>query len=45
MTHDSDKLLEQLRRHATDAPDRVAVREIATGRMMTYAEFRQAVSG
>ena len=33
----STELLERLRRRATDAPDRVAVREVAGGRTITYA--------
>ena len=42
MINNSHQLLDQLRRHATDAADVVAVREIATGRTITYAELHHA---
>jgi acyl-CoA synthetase (AMP-forming)/AMP-acid ligase II len=38
------KLLDQLRRHAADAPERIAVREIATGRAITYAQLHDAAT-
>ena len=44
MTNDADKLLDRLRRHATDAPGRAAVREIATGRIITYAQLHDAAT-
>jgi acyl-CoA synthetase (AMP-forming)/AMP-acid ligase II len=37
------EILARLRRHATDSPDRLAVREIATGRAMTWRELDAAV--
>lgn len=36
-------LLERLHQHARDAADRVAVREVGSGRTITFAELRDAV--
>jgi acyl-CoA synthetase (AMP-forming)/AMP-acid ligase II len=36
------QLLDRLDRHAADAPDRLALREIASGRMMTYRQLADA---
>jgi acyl-CoA synthetase (AMP-forming)/AMP-acid ligase II len=44
MTTTAGKLLDQLRRHATDASERIAVREIATGRTLTYAQLHDAAT-
>jgi acyl-CoA synthetase (AMP-forming)/AMP-acid ligase II len=44
MTPRQGKLLDQLRRHATDAPDRIAVREIASGRQLTYAQLHDSAT-
>ena len=43
MNHEPMELLARLRRHATDSPDRLALREIATGRAMTWRELDAAV--
>jgi acyl-CoA synthetase (AMP-forming)/AMP-acid ligase II len=37
------QLLDRLTRHAMDHPDRLALREIATGRTMTYRQLADAV--
>ena len=42
MTNENDNLLGRLRRHATDAGERIAVCEIATRRTITYAQLHQA---
>src|SRR5687768_2932519 len=36
------ELIERLNRHALDRPNKAAVREIATGRVMTYRELAEA---
>ena len=42
MTDTPIQLLERLDRHAADAPDRIALREIASGRMLTYGALTAA---
>ena len=44
MTAATSKLLDQLHRHTIDAPDRTAVREIASDRRLTYAQLQDAVT-
>ena len=44
MTSTPTKLLDQLARHATDAGGRVAVREIASDRTLTYAQLYDAAT-
>jgi acyl-CoA synthetase (AMP-forming)/AMP-acid ligase II len=43
MSREPIELLQRLRRHATDMPNRIALREIATGRTMTWPELDCAV--
>ena len=43
MSDESIELLARLRRRAADAPDCLAVREVATGRALTYAALAAAV--
>lgn len=43
MNREPIELLERLRRHAIDSPDRIALREIASGRTMTWADLDRAV--
>jgi acyl-CoA synthetase (AMP-forming)/AMP-acid ligase II len=43
MTEPSIELLQQVRRHATDAPQRASYREIATGHALTYTQLAAEV--
>ena len=44
MTDATEQLLDRLERHATDAPESVALREIGTSRKLTYAELHEAAT-